>query len=106
MGFLLKTVAAFCLGAVLLAGAQRAWLSSIVTQVKWQSTAGLNLPQAKPVYSFDKSNFDNLIAAMHPKVIDTSAAQRAWANSLAHQQSLNVRTWQNMANPRLTPGHW
>jgi hypothetical protein len=96
MGLLLKTVVAFCVGFALLAGAQRLWMTSIISQVNSQSVAGIGLPQMKPAYSFEKSNFDNLISAMHPKPIDTSAAQRAWMNSLGHEQSLQIRAAQDM----------
>ena len=96
MGLLLKTVVAFCVGFALLAGAQRLWMTSIANQVNSQSVAGIRLPQMKPAYSFDKLNFDNLISAMHPKPIDTSAAQRAWLNSLGHEQSLQIRAAQDM----------
>ena len=59
-------------------------MTSIISQVNSQSIAGVGLPQMRPAYSFDKSNFYNLISAMHPKPIDTSAGQRAWINSLGN----------------------
>ena len=96
MGLLLKTVVAFCVGFALLAGAQRMWMTSIVAQVNSQSIAGIGLPQMKPAYSFDKKDIGNLIPALTAKPIDTSAGQRAWASSLAHQQSLQIRAAQDM----------
>ena len=96
MGLLLKTVVAFCVGFALLAGAQRLWVTSIISQVNSQSVAGIGLPQMKPAFSFDKTNFNNLIPALTPKPIDTSAGQRAWASSFAHQQSLQIRAAQDM----------
>lgn len=96
MWLLLKTAVAFCVGFALLAGAQRLWMTSMVAQVNSQSAAGIGLPQMKPAYSFDKTALDNLIPALTPKPIDTSAAQRAWINSLGHDQSLQIRAAQDL----------
>jgi hypothetical protein len=100
MDLVVKTVAAFCIGAALFAGAGRWWMSSVVGAVKSQGAAGLDLPQVKPAFSFDKTNFDKALFAPEMPKIDTRAAQGAWINSLGHQMSIDVRRAQDMAQPK------
>jgi hypothetical protein len=104
MDLIIKTVAAFCIGAALFAGAGRWWMSSVVGVVNSRSAAGLDLPQVKPAFSFDKTNFDKALFAPQVPKIDTSAAQGAWINSINRQINADIRRAQNLARPPSFPG--
>lgn len=104
MDLVVKTVAAFCIGAALFAGAGRLWMSSVIGAVKSQGSAGLDLPQVKPAFSFDKTNFDKALFAPEVPKIDTRAAQGAWINSINRQINADIRRAQDLARPPSFPG--
>jgi hypothetical protein len=104
MNILFKTVAAFCVGVALVAGAQNLWVSKILGAVKSQGSAGLDLPQVKPVFSFDKANFDKALFAPQVPKIDTRAAEAAWINSINRQINTDIRRAQDLARPPTIPG--
>ena len=104
MNILFKTAAAFCVGVALVAGAQNLWVSKIIGAVKSQGSAGLDLPQVKPAFSFDKTNFDKALFAPEVPKIDTRAAQGAWINSINRQINADIRRAQDLARPPSFPG--
>jgi hypothetical protein len=107
MGMLLKTIVAFCVGAGLLVGAQRLWLSSMVAQVRVEmARPNAGLPQAsfKPAFNVDA---DKLRQAITPTMgsIDTSSGQRAAIESAARRVDIQIRNVQSAVPvPRSFPG--
>jgi hypothetical protein len=104
--FVLKVVAAFCLGAGLLAGLQTAWLTSVQRHLRSEQ-AKAGVPRMGPEIGGPfKPTLD--ARAILPKYgpIDTREGQRLAVESAARRIDLQVRAAQNAVPlpPRIHTG--
>src|SRR5262249_50950632 len=95
MDMLLKTIAAFAIGAGALIGAQQLWLSSIMAQIR-SSIASSVLPQTqfKPAFEVDPDKFR---AAIMPKppAFDTKPYEALGVRSAQRQIDIQIRNAQS-----------
>jgi len=103
MGFIVKVVLAFCIGAAAIAGLQAVGLRSIKQHLH-SDAARAGLPQTKPAVTFDQRK---IATPIFPKTapIDTRAGQAAGVNAIARRIDLQNRAAQNaVPRPRSFPG--
>ena len=88
MGLVLKTLLAFCVGAVAMYGLQRQWLSAVQQRISTQQAVVLPQVQMKPIPTIDPAQFR---AALYPK-IDPNIGRNAWRGTINQQinQSINA----------------
>jgi hypothetical protein len=104
MGMVLKTIVAFCIGVGLLAGVRHFWMTSMMAQIRAETSRPvLPVAQFKPAYV----DADALRRAITPTMgrIDTSAGQRAAIESAARRVDIQIRNAQSaVPAPRNFPG--
>jgi len=99
MGFVFKTILAFCIGIAAMAGVQRYWLSSIKEQLGTQQ-ATLPVIASKPIPHVDVSK---MRASLFPK-IDPNIGKDAWRGTLNRQVSQSINAGRLVPQPPSIPG--
>ena len=94
MNLILQAVAALAIGIGAMTGLQYGYVWAVAKYVRGETVrSAVAMPQMKPL-QFDQARLGTLIPKYGP--IDTTAGQRAWANSLGHQVYLQNRAAANM----------
>src|SRR2546421_184058 len=102
MGFLFKTLAAFCIGAAALVGAQNLWFRSVVGHVT-SANFKSGLPEMKAIVPTMNVKSGDLFEALHPK-LDPNIGRDAAGAHINSQVNQAIRAGQNIPPPPSIPG--
>jgi hypothetical protein len=102
MGLAVKLLVAFCVGIGVMAGVQSLGLVSLKQYLQSDAArASAQLPQPKPLPTFDASKLDVLF--YKPPAVDMKFAQRGAGAAANRQIDLAIRAGQNVPRPVTAP---
>jgi hypothetical protein len=102
MGFVIKTILAFCIGIAAIAGVRTYWLSSVKEQLRTQQVT-IPVVQPTPLARFDTTKMRETLYPKVPK-IDPNIGKNAWHGTINRQISQSINAGRLVPQPPRIPG--